>query len=128
VPSSTAPSAPVGVVSQGAQTTASMSSRTLSAPALGVVLGTGSAALLPLGAPTRSAPSDPIGPQPVPRYPSPNLLTSMGTASGSSGHGSPLDSLPPVIVVLAILAAAGMGLERRRRPTTRFDLRFSPPG
>jgi hypothetical protein len=131
--SSPAPTALVGVVSQGAQTTATLSSRTLSAPTLDVVLGTGSAALSFPRVPARSAgvvaPSAPVGPRPVPAHPSPNpLLATMGGSSGSGVHGSSLDSLPPTILVLALLVAAGMGLERRRRPKARFDLRFSPPG
>jgi hypothetical protein len=131
--SSPAPTALVGVVSQGAQTTATLSSRTLSAPTLDVVLSTGSAALSSPRMPARSAgvvaPSAPVGPRPVPGHPSPNpLLAIMGGGSGSGVHGSSLDSLPPTILVLALLVAAGMGLERRRRPKARFDLRFSPPG
>jgi hypothetical protein len=121
------------VESQGLRTTPTQSSRTLSAPTLDVVSGTGSA-VFSHGTSTRSAlvaaPAWPVGPQRSPRLPSvPELLlATAATGSGSGAHNGPLDSLPPTILVLALLVAAGMGLEHRRRPKARFDLRFSPPG
>jgi hypothetical protein len=130
------PSAPVllgSIGRPGLGTTPTLSSRTLSAPTVDVVSGTGSAAFSH-GTSTRSAlvvgPAWPVDPQRSPRLPSvPELLlATAGTNSGSGAHNGPLDSLPPTIVVLALLVVAGMGLEHRRRPTTRFDLRFSPPG
>jgi hypothetical protein len=136
IPALPVPSAPAllgGIGRPDLQTTPTLSGRTLSAPAADVVSGTGSATFSH-GTLTGSAlvvgPAGPVDPQRSPRLPSvPELLlATAGTASGSGAHNGPLDSLPPTIVVLALLVAAGMGLERRRRPMARFDLRFSPPG
>jgi hypothetical protein len=134
VPSPPAPALLGGIGGQGFRTTPTLSSRTLSAPTVDVVSGTGSAAFFSRGTPTRSAlvvgAGWPVDPQPSPRLPSvPGLpLAGVGASSGSGAHSGPLDSLPPTILVLALLVAAGMGLEHRRRPRARFDLRFSPPG
>jgi hypothetical protein len=133
VSSSPAPALLGGIEGQGLRTTPTLSSRTLSAPTVDAVSGTGSAAFSH-GTSTHSVlvvgPAWPLDPQRSPRLPSvPELLlATAGTSSGSGAHNGPLDSLPPTILVLALLVAAGMGLEHRRRPRARFDLRFSPPG
>ncbi|MGH8994835.1 MAG: hypothetical protein ACRDYB_02145 [Acidimicrobiales bacterium] len=120
------------VVNQGPQTTPIVPSQPLSATALGVVLRTGSAEFA-LGIPTSGdlagAPIGPAVPPLSPPTPSlPNPLATTGASSGSGVHGSTLDSLPPTILVLALIVVVGLELERRRRPKTRFDLRFCPPG
>jgi len=133
LPVPSAPALPGGIGRPDVPTTPTLSGRTLSAPTADVVSGTGSAAFSH-GSLTRSAlvagPAWPVDPQRSPRLPSvPELLlATAGTSSGSGAHSGPLDSLPPTSVVLALLVVAGMGLERRRRPMARFDLRFSPPG
>jgi hypothetical protein len=120
------------VVDQGPQTTPIVPSQPLSATALGVVLRTGSAEFA-LGIPTRGDPAaEPTRPAVPPLSPpipaSPNPLVTTGASSGSGVHGSTLDSLPPTILVLALIVGLGLGLERRRRPKVRYDLRFCPPG
>lgn len=138
VPALPVPSAPPAlpvlgaVVNQGPPTTAIMPSQPLSATALGVVIRTGSADFV-LGIPTPGVlaadPNRPAGPSPsFPTPSSPNPLVTPGASSGLGVHGSPLDSLPPTILVLALIVVAGLELERRRRPKARFDLRFCPPG
>jgi hypothetical protein len=130
--SSSPPALLGGIVSQGSRPTPTEPSPPQSAANAGVALRTGSAAFFSLGMSTQSAlvsgPQTPSSPQPrrptVPVYPP----VPAGATSGSGAHNGPLDSLPPTILVLALLVAAGMGLERRQRPKARFDLRFSPPG
>lgn len=123
------------VVHQGPQTTPTLPSRSASVTTLGVVLRTGSAGLFfSHRTSTRSAPADghpwPLEPMPAPRRPSvPELPpVAVGATSGSGFHTGTLDALPPAVLVLALLAAGGVCLERRRRPIFRYDLRFSPPG
>lgn len=130
---SSSPPAPLGgIVSQGSRPTPTEPSPPQSAANAGVALRTGSAAFFSHGMSTQSTlasvPTAPSSPQPrhpmVPVFPP----VPAGVSSGSGAHSGPLDSLPPTILVLALLVAAGMGLERRQRPKARFDLRFSPPG
>jgi hypothetical protein len=142
VPSSTIPALPVpslpaqapaplgGVGLQGPRTIGSASSGPPSVRFLGLVDRTGSADV-------RNFVTDPavtplLGQRPVVPSPRPRLpwlpLAAMGASPSSGAHGGALDSLPPTGVVLAVLVALGMGLERRRRLKPRFDLRFSPPG
>jgi len=123
-----------GVMIQGPLATAiEPRSATSDSGSLGVVHGTGSADVLPkfslIGLGSISG-LKAVSPRPSPHRPLlPGLpLGAMGSPSGSGAHGSALDSLPPAALVLALLVAAGMGLEGRRRPKLRFDLRFSPPG
>jgi len=130
--SSSPPALLGGIVGQGLRSTPTEPSPPQSAAIVGVVLSTGSAAFLsqriPSGAVSAGGPTWPVDPQP--RHPSTPALPPAGTVSysGSGAHNGPLDSLPPTVLVLALLVAGGMGLERRRRPKARFDLRFSPPG
>jgi hypothetical protein len=121
------------VVNQGPQTTPTPN-RSVSAPTLlGVVSRTGSADLFSPVTPTRTGPVGilrPLVPVPSPRRPSvPELPPVAAGASSAPGlHSGTLDTLPPAVVVLALLAAGGVCLELRRRPKFRYDLRFSPPG
>jgi hypothetical protein len=130
--SSSPPALLGGIVGQGPRSMPTEPSPPQSAAIVGVVLRTGSAAFLsqriPTGAASAGGPTWPVDPQP--RHPSTPALPPAGTVSysGSGAHNGPLDSLPPTILVLALLVAGGLGLERRRRPKARFDLRFSPPG
>lgn len=119
------------VVNQGPPTTTIVPSQLLSATALGVVIRTGSAEFA-LGNPTSGdsaiGSTKPAGRPSSPTPASPNPLGTLGASSGSGAHGSPLDSLPPTLMVLALIVVGGLELERRRRPKARFDLRFCPPG
>lgn len=133
VRSATAPSAPVGVVHQGAPATPNMSSPPLSATALGVAARTGSAALFPptpaLSVPGRGTetPSVPApGPGRRPFLPPP--FATLGAAASPGAHASPLDTLPPTVLVLAALVGVLMGPWRDRRLRSRLEPRFSPPG
>jgi hypothetical protein len=133
VRSTAAPLAPVGVVHQGAPATPKMSRPPLSATALGVADRTGSAALLtpvPASAaqgrgteqPSVPAPSAPRRPFLLPP------LTTVGVAASAGAHAGPLDSLPPTILVLALLVGALVGPWRERRLRSRLTPVFSPPG
>jgi hypothetical protein len=130
--SSSPPALLGGIVSQGSRPTPTEPSPPQSAANAGVALRTGSAASFSQGMSTQSTlvsgAQTPSSPQPrrpkVPVFPP----VPAGATSGSGAHNGPLDSLPPTILVLALLVAAGMGLERRQRPKATFDLRFSPPG
>jgi hypothetical protein len=132
VRSSAAPSAPVGVVRQGAPATPNMSSPSLSAAALGVVVRTGSAALLPT--PARSAPGA-VGrtpPVPTPGPPwrpfLPQPFAALNAAASPGTHASPLDTLPPAVLVLAALVGVLVGPWRDRRLRSRLEPMLSPPG
>jgi hypothetical protein len=138
IPALPVPSSPAnlrGLVGQGPPTTA-LATPSLSATTTDDFSRTGSAALFSQWTPSRSVLDGgtawPVAPRPAPGRPSaPALpLVTLGatSSSGSGLHGLSLDSLPPTILVLALLVGAGTVLERRRRPMTRFDLRFSPPG
>jgi hypothetical protein len=122
------------VVNQGPQTTPTPPRVSVSATTLlGVVPGTGSADLFAPMTPTRIGPEGHIRPlEPVPSPWRPSAPETPPVAAGASSapgvHSGTLDTLPPVILVLALLAAGGVALEIRRRPKFRYDLRFSPPG
>jgi hypothetical protein len=122
------------VVNQGPQTTPTPPRRSVSATSLlGVVPGTGSADLFAPMTPTRTGPDGhirPLEPVPSPWRPSaPEIPPVAASASSAPGvHSGTLDTLPPAILVLAMLAAGGVALEIRRRPKFRYELRFSPPG
>ena len=133
VRSAAAPLAPVGVVHQGAPATPNMSRPPLSATALGVADRTGSAALLapvPASAVPGRGTEEPSVPAPgVPRRPLllPPFAT-LGAAASAGAHAGPLDSLPPTVLVLALLVGAAVGPLRKRRLRSRLTPVFSPPG
>ena len=121
------------VVHQGPQTTPTLPSRSASVTTLGVVLRTGSAGLFFLPQDVDAiGPADghpwPLEPMPAPGRPSvPELPPGRGGCNFWFGlpHRNARRS-PPAVLVLALLAAGGVCLERRRRPIFRYDLRFSP--
>ena len=125
-----------GSVARESLTTAASTAPSLGTNGGTVVSGIGIAPLVSLRSRSQSAlsatPASPFVPSPSPGGPSvpqlPFVTVGSSSTSGSGLHGLSLDSLPPTIGVLALLVAAGIGLERQRRPKTRFDLRFSPPG
>jgi hypothetical protein len=133
VPSTAGSPASIGVVHQGAPATATTPSPPMSAPALGVAVRTGSAALLsgtpPIVFP-RPVTEVPAVPAPVPsRRPLlPPPFATFGAAASPVSHPGPLDSIPPAVLVLAALVGVLMGPWRQLRPKLRLEPRFSPPG
>lgn len=83
-----------------------------------------SAAAGPLGARGHrgvpAAPRSPLSPGSTP--------ATLDASPGTGSHGGGPGLLPAMLMVLAMLFAAGVMLDRRRRLVSRADRSFSPPG
>jgi len=76
---------------------------------------------MPAGPPNADPWVTPFAPQPPPVAPSPDRDV---TSSGSH----PMQGLPPVALLLPVLAVVGLRLPRNTAPRLRFDPRWASPG
>lgn len=78
---------------------------------------------------TRPGSPAPSGPQPPPLFLyAPAAQAVLDSSAGTVAHGGSPGTLPAVLTVLAVLAAAGAALDPRRPIASWVDSPFSPPG
>lgn len=78
---------------------------------------------------TRPGSPAPSGPQPPPLFLyAPAAQAVLDSSAGTVAHGGSPGTLPAVLTVLAVLAAAGAALDPRRHIASWVDSPFSPPG